>query len=602
MIYRKLLWANLIAIVVFSIVGPVRAEFKPRLDLAASGSSSTVIINDRAVIRFSVGNGTLTAAQRAEITLGRLRALVDANVSATSIYAKGDNSQARIYSGETLICIATSADAKQSSTNPLALANSWVSNIRSSLMMPPISVSDKDIMVPLGETRKIQVGGAANGPIYARVDDITIATPTIGTDGRYILVGGQQVGDTSVTISVEGEQVTLPVHVRKYAGRAVKAVAEVTGNPCPTSAISYAVRQALVNTVILEPGARSEFGSVHCEAGDLARGAQRIVTADVRISGPDYITYTTKAQVEVRNIAIPKADVTQLFYSNDPESLQKYQVLFAGRLSENKPTRVLYHHQNAMGKKAHFLIDLINPSATAIKVRISRGISDPMVDTVVVGYKASLSFLKEDTNDVSVIETIPPESRLILVSDMLSTMETASGIMQITQMTGNDALVRIASNPPGLDDVAAGRVTVAPNPIILSMSEHVYPSPVIDVNTGYTVGKQWAFISIGKHALTDATAQKKLYGNYGVTYQINVKVENPTDKTKKVSVIFDPTAGLASGVFIIDGTFVATKYVKPPTEFSLASYNLKPGEVRNIRVVTVPVAGSNYPATLVVKS
>jgi hypothetical protein len=66
--------------------------------------------------------------------------------------------------------------------------------------------------------------------------------------------------------------------------------------------------------------------------------------------------------------------------------------------------------------------------------------------------------------------------------------------------------------------------------------------------------------------------------------------------------MFDPTAGLASGVFIIDGSFVSAKYAQPPNEVPLMTYWLKPGETRNVRIETLPVAGSNYPATLVVKS
>jgi hypothetical protein len=185
---------------------------------------------------------------------------------------------------------------------------------------------------------------------------------------------------------------------------------------------------------------------------------------------------------------------------------------------------------------------------------------------------------------------------------MLGHMDTTSGILQITQIDGGASYIRIVANPPGLDNVAAGDIAPAPNPLVLTMSEHVYPMPVKEVNADYEVGKRWAFIPIGKQALTDTTRQKKLHGNYGVTYHIDVKVTNPTDTTKKVTVVFDPSAGLASGVFIIDGEFVSTKYVKPPSEFSLKSYRLRPGEVRYVRIVTLPVAGSNYPATLVVRS
>ncbi|NLA39794.1 MAG: hypothetical protein GX882_10570, partial [Methanomicrobiales archaeon] len=107
---------------------------------------------------------------------------------------------------------------------------------------------------------------------------------------------------------------------------------------------------------------------------------------------------------------------------------------------------------------------------------------------------------------------------------------------------------------------------------------------------------------LGRHALDDSAAQKKLYGNYGVTYDINLQIENPTAEKKNVKVLFEASAGLASGVFIIDGKFVMAKYAMPPNEVPLASYDLGPGETRKVRIITVPLAGSNYPATVVVRT
>jgi hypothetical protein len=162
--------------------------------------------------------------------------------------------------------------------------------------------------------------------------------------------------------------------------------------------------------------------------------------------------------------------------------------------------------------------------------------------------------------------------------------------------------VRITAADPSVEGAVSGTIAAAPNPLMLQMSDHVYPSPAKSMDAGYKVGQHWAFIAIGDHALNDTTAQRKLYGNYGVTYNINVKVSNPTQEEKKVSFIFDPTAGPASGAFFIDGKFVSVRYAQPPSEITLRWFTLSAGETRNFRVQTVPLAGSNYPATLIVKS
>ncbi|MCE5199130.1 MAG: hypothetical protein ABFD54_02190 [Armatimonadota bacterium] len=580
------------------------AEFRPRVGTSLAGASAGVTINGKVAVRFRVANGSLTPAQRAQLTSDRIKDLVSKGVDPRAFTVEGTRFQARVLAGDILVCVATAADARNAGRDPLGLATSWASNIKSLLLLPAVVVRPTDLTIPLGENRTVMVGGAASGPVYAKSWDDTVAAATSGTDGRYVRVSGQRVGSTCVEISVEGERVTIPVAVKKYAGYVTDAsIAEVTGSPCPTSAICYAVKQALAGCVVPESGATVRLGDVNCHGGALGAGDQRKVSVDVKISGEGYITYSTPATVVVRNLVMPRNEVSQLFYSNDPERLLKYQVLFAGKLELQKATRLLYHHQNAMGKKAHLVVDLINPASTPIKVRIANASAVPIVDTVLVGYKASVDFMKDSQNNVSVIQTIPAGSRLVLVSDILGNLDTASGIIQVTQLNGEAAYMRVASEPPELDTTAAGDIASAPNPLVLSMSDHVYESPTKSVQTDYVIGQRWAFISIGKNALRGRTDEKTtLYGNYGVVYDIDVKVQNPTTETKKVQVVFDPSAGLASGVFIIDGQFVSTKYAKPPEEFSLAAYTLKPGETRNVNIKTVPVAGSNYPATLVVRS
>lgn len=594
----------IIAVVLAAIVsGSAWAGFRPKVGVYEADGDGVVTINGRPAVRFQVPNGALEPAGRAKMASERLSALVAGGLNPRAIAIKSDRYRARIYVGDSPICVATPQDAKANHSTPFALAHLWVSRMRSLLLMPAITLSDKSLLIPLGEKRSVDVGGAAAGPISTSIGDESIAAVSSNDYGRFVQVTGQKVGSTKVEVSIEGETVTLTVNVKKYAGRvADMAFAKVTGNPCPAATLGYAAKQAALQSVVLEPGATVRWGKVDYNGGSLSSDKTRRVDITATISGDGYIPYVGKAVVQVSNVPMPREEVKQLFYSNNPERLEKYQTLFAGKMELDKATRLLFHHQNAMGKRAHFVVELINPNASSASFRVFRGVSSPLVDTILVGYAASSAFLKEYTNEVSVVETVPPMSRLILVSDMLRNNDTTSGVIEMRQISGSTAYVRVASNPPGMDNVATGQIAASPNPFAISLSDHVYPSPTKTLDADYEVGKQWAFIPIGKHAVTDVTAQKKLYGNYGVTYTINVRVHNPTDKTKKVTVAFDPTAGAASGVFMIDGAFVAMRYALPPDDVPLASYQLKPGETRLVNIVTVPVAGSNYPATLVVRS
>jgi hypothetical protein len=54
-------------------------------------------------------------------------------------------------------------------------------------------------------------------------------------------------------------------------------------------------------------------------------------------------------------------------------------------------------------------------------------------------------------------------------------------------------------------------------------------------------------------------------------------------------------------VFIIDGAVVEAEAVSPPVEAALATFRLQPGERRAVRVETIPVGGSSYPARVIVR-
>lgn len=585
-------------LLVFAAIQSVWA-FKPRV----STQGATVVINGRPAIRFRTPNANLKPEERANITAARIADLVNRGVSPLTIYAKGNNQQARVMSGESLICVATRAEARLVQTTPLALASSWAENIRSLLSMPAVVLSHRQITIPLGENRIVAVGGAATGPISVRSDRSDVATATPAPSGRYIMITGQQVGQAMVTVEVEGESASVYVTVKKYAGSVpATGFAEVTGSPCPASLVSYAAAQAVIRSATLEPGATLRIEGM--DGADSAIGTRmtRQVRVRASITGPGYLDYNGVCTVDVHNSAMPRDEAQYLFYSNNPERFTKYQELFAGKLEPNVSARLLYHHQNAIGKRARLVVEIVNPRPSPATYRVYRSVAEPIIDTILVGYIAGSGFLKNYLSNASVIERLPPRSRLVLVSNVLSDMETASGIIQVRQLAGEESYIRVAAIPPEMDTAQVGTIGPVPEQFAVRLSEHIYAPPWKSLEAEYVVGKQWAFIPLGKHAVTSQNAARRLDGNYGVTYEIKVRVQNPTDQEKKVQVVFDPAAGVASGVFVIDGSFVSTKYAKPPSEIPLTTYRLKPGEVREVKILTLPLAGSHYPATLIVRA
>lgn len=592
-----------VCIVTVFVSCAVYAQYTPRIEVGVSQTKGQVIINGKIALSFLASNGNLSPSGRAKITAERIAAFIDSGLPAIYIYAKGDNKSAKIVADTTVLCVVTPTDAKKNKSTPLDLAKAWAKNIRVLLLMPPVTLSQKDITVPVGETRKVSVGGSADGPISVNVADSKVISAAASNQDREVIVQGIQPGYTFADISVNGEIVTLRVSVKKYAGAIVQPRIEtiVTGEPCPEGVLEAAFERAVMRTVICEPGAKAQIVGRDGLSSELEAGKSRAATARVKITGPDYITYNSTVSVGIKNemLGYTKPDV--LFYSNNPERVTEPQVLFAGKTSPDKETRLLYHHQNDAGKKLRLTIEVVNFNLTPVVFRLFPGSASINRDTVVVGYSAGKSFLSNYSRNVSLVDPIPGQMKLTLVSQIIQHGETASGILELSQMQGDEAYVIVRVSDPSASDACVGTLAKAPDQALWKISSHVYPTPSKALDETFEVGKQWKFISVGKNAIQSSDSQRKLDGNYGVSYHINLKVKNPQPEKGKVSILFDATAGFASVVSLINGRIVGEKYVKPPHEAHLVSYTLEPGEEKDVKIVFIPLAGSNYPAKLVVK-
>jgi hypothetical protein len=583
----------------------VHASFAPRIEVqpGVGNAPAAVLVNGKAAVRFMVSNGNLTPTQRANITADRLRGFAASGVNWNSITTRSGSATEMIVLGDNSICVVTTGDARANNSDRKALAGQWVSTLRRLLQMPPIKLSTSELVVPLGESRTVDIEGSAVGPIDVIWDDPDVATTEVSPDRNQLRVAGHNVGGTLMRVTRQGETAILFVQVRKYAGkyRGGSAI-EVMGEPAPGALLKDVAEQLAYTFIEAEPGAKVSFGEAKLLVSRLERGRSTTAMVPVTITGESYIPARFDAEITLINRTIQRKPSALLFYSNDPERVQRYQQLYMGKLEPDVPTRLLYHHQNGIGKRMHFNVTLVNQYNSPAKVQVISGISRPLVDTVVVGYLAGSKFLRDYLGQVGYYVTIPPRSSFVLYSQMLDPLYTASGILEFRSVEGRDVAVRVAADLPETAGLRRGQVARLPdNYSIAAYSDQVYPMPTKKLDAKYTVGGHWAFIGIGRHPLRDIADTSHLMGNYGVFYEIKLHLENPTPTRQNVSVVFDAGAGLASAVVYIDGKFVETKYIQPTKESPLATFQLEPQQTKVVSILTLPLSGSFYPASIVVK-
>jgi hypothetical protein len=134
----------------------------------------------------------------------------------------------------------------------------------------------------------------------------------------------------------------------------------------------------------------------------------------------------------------------------------------------------------------------------------------------------------------------------------------------------------------------------------VDMSREVYPKPFKEQDVEYRVGGKFGFIQIGQKPIESADEKDKLDGNFGVVYTFHVSVVNPTTTAADVVLDFESNAGYSGGLFLVDGRLIRTHLLQPKEDVEIDRVHLEPGESRTITILTCPLSGGSYPATIAV--
>lgn len=609
----------------------IQEEWRPRVEVANLGGVAELRVNGVVILRVRDSRGGLSPTARAEAMAARLKQSIDSGLTpdGVSVTVENIDGPALMLGDVSLITVPMPAPPTKAETAEQLLARTkrdtavrnasvlelqkWAAALKKALIVPGLTVRETGIVLPPGGKQKLTLSGPARGPISILAEMVaaggekTVSVSTDPTTGAITLTG-LRVGRDKLTLMREGAVATVYVSVRPYAAQIdTPAPVTVTGAPAPAALIARQVVNAVQSAIQTTPGATVKIAD-NLETVPLEPGRGATLTIPVRATGSDMFPVERNVIVSVVNRPLPPVRTAALFFSNDPELVRQPGVLFVGRLSdEQAANRLLYHHQSAAPKPLRFSAEVVNDSNEAIAVQVVGGDAGPVRDTVWVGYRAASEFVRAHDADSGVVVGIPPRCRLPLSSLRLNPGLTISGLLQVRVLSGPAPLVRVAtadadSNPlepilvatPIGDEIGFAGAN--------SLSDHVYRDPTKNLEETYTVGQPWTFIRFGRNPLQSATnPETVLFGNYGVFYDITLHLNNPTDQPAPARLIFDPSAGLASGLFVVDGQKIEIPQINIPRDYTLASYMLQPGEAKTVRIRTMPISGSNYPATIVVK-
>jgi hypothetical protein len=583
---------------------PAAAAFIPSIRSQPITGGVQVVVSGRAVASVRAPEAELLPLDRAERFVLNLRLFLEGGGTGWQVRPAPYGGQSwAVYGGEMPLFIVTPREAKAHGSTPRALARLWARALRTTLNLPSLTLSRTQVVVPYGEQRTVTIGGVARGELTATPGDPQVVEAATRATPRAVVLRGLAPGLTAVRVEADGAAITLSVRVMKYAASLAPApVAEVTGRPAPAALVEEVAIAAHRDGLRLEPGARVRLLRAPQAEGKgglrppraLAAGEEATLVFPVSVTGPGYLPVETRVRVAVRNRRLPPQETHALLYSNKPEQVQEPRVLYLGAVEPDAPARLLYHHVNSSSGPLRLNVDVYNPGSEIAQLQVIAGTAGPALQPVTAGHQAGLRFLQASMREVGRILTVPPGARRSLLLATMQSGQTVSGLFGLRVLSVGRLLVRVAAEAvherPG--SLAA---------TVRELSPEVYLSPRKEVEATYRVGEQWAFVNLGRRPIAAREGDGRLAGNYGVLYDISLTLENPLDVERKVRLVLSPDAGTARGVFLIDGQLIEAPPVVPPEEALLTSITMKPAERRTLKIRAMPVGGSAYPVSLVVR-
>ena len=585
--------------IIFIFILSVSAFAKHKIEIR---DNVNIYINKNKVVVFRCNALDQTPEARASLMFFELFNLAQNNLLTDnfSIIPKSEETPyATILINGDPITIITDEDAKFLNSTPDGLAKVWVNNIRQALLKQSIYMTEAQGVIPINEKRVKNLYGYDLTNVKFNIENPEIATVKYNEDTQTFEIFGKNLGTTDITISNNFDQITYTIYVQKYAAVFPTQIeAQVTGNPISADFVSQAMTKNINKGIATEPGATYKVNYVNWNKKPLYPGNETGAEVNITAYGEGYITITKSVRFVIKNIVMEQGVPDTLLYSNNPETVEEFGDLYLGTLEKGKCQRLLYHHMNQVGRNAILVIEVINPNNEAVNLRVRRSAAKPQLDTIAIGVVTAKEFMNLDDKNVSVIDTIPPKSRSCYLTDDLKNGISSSGIMQFWQLDGEEnCVLRIRMVPPEDIDCILNKYKPYTGNGNFEFSDYVFSSPILEFNEEYKIGGPWVFMSIGKAHLQNEK-HLKLYGNYGVTYNMNVTVENPTDKVATVRAYVDPTAGPLAAYIKINNNYITIHHVKPPNEYELAQWKLAPGERKKVTIKTIPVSGSCYPAKI----
>ena len=579
------------------------------LSLAAAGLArsvsslgSTVFVNGRQVLTFKATSRGVTPAQLAAKTASKLAK------ASGKVAVRASGADYVIKVGSDVVVTISRSEAVARRIDRKTLAYRWAGDLQRVLaeVKRGSVVEFEDIRLPVGDSTALQI------PTTVRLTSSDDRFLSISKAGSTYYATAIRPGAGFVTINNGASVRQVNFTCLMTAAKLPDAYeAEVTGRPAIPGTVRGAIEAALKLQTKFSPLAKLDWSVENVPA--LGAGLSVTVPVKINITAPGTAPRSGTVSVKVSNVTLVPQDENVLWYCNDPERVEKPGNLFGAALELGKSARYLYHHINDSPAPLILRSQIVNDSDTAARIALTPGDSAPDFDPVGAGMRAGDLFMRAIRSASAEIIVIPPRSTCPISFRRLSPQSVISGLAAIRLIEGPDRVIVRADAFPPFEVISKWKPAltsstpwreVGSQPLndwdksAFTISDHIYPDPIRTESWEYTVGGRMGVFRLGQKSIERQDNGGRLDGNFGVTVNLETTLTNPTDETVNVEIAFETSAGYSGGLFFIDDLYLMTPKLLPKKQARIALYRLAPGSTKKVRITTIPLSGSSYPATL----
>jgi len=566
--------------------------------VSLSQENGEVLVNGTVVIRFAQEKGA-DVKQKAAAVSERLDEKMQAGARVKDITVRPYQKAHAIYWGPTLLLVVDDFQARANSTSTLLLARRWAANIAIAIGDKPLRLSKDNLSMPVGTEQRVQLSGGPKSEQFRIISfDSSILDASVDGDSGDIVVKARSAGSARIVVGKGKERNVIRIFVKDWAGRILPPVEKVvTGNPTPPEVLLEAAMSGLNEGVSLNPGAQICLKESPRILTSLKSGYEQTVSIPVTIEGKGYFTVDSAVKVTLKNREIAFLDPSVLMISNRPEELEEDGILFQGTVTKESPARIMYSHKNSSPSKRKLWITLKNPRRKPLKLFVAKAYGGPDKFEIQAGHKAATRYLDMIRTKAGYVLEMPPGAYQVFDEYDMSPNFTLSGLCNLQLLEGEalEVEVRNAQN----QKTQQLKLLSEPFDPFKIHPHGIFPTPQIEIRKQVALPHESLNIEVGKWPwLIDATTGEPNTGNYGVLYNIKVRIQNKEDSVVKAMFSFVPLNGTSMGTFIIDGKLYETGVVRQQESFPITEMELSPREERVVEIVTFPEASSCYPVNI----